>query len=287
MNYLHILTFTLFILTYFQIPTALYALFCSGTNNINQIILTAITNTINSTNLDLSSNTISQLIQTIYNHPAFHLSPALLFSYYIQTTLKGLIPSHFIQDLRPFYLSTKLASQIIIKILLQVSELSYEQLWKPYCSQFASWRKTNNITYPSSTTSNISQSKKQPSLRRTFTYSCSCGQPDQLHINPNSCPPIGTALKKNSSWAVYWFEEDFINWTSGYNDIDNFIKATQLKADNADQYLEWIPFMILLAASLYTANWARGPTDNWNANENKFTNRSLVKVALVAIGDSL
>src|SRR5260363_155805 len=103
-------------------------LLCSGTNNINQIILTAITNTINSTDLDLSSNTISQLIQTIYNHPAFYLSPALLSPYYIQTTLKGLIPSHLIQDLRPFYLSSKLASQIIIKILLQVSELSYKQL---------------------------------------------------------------------------------------------------------------------------------------------------------------
>ncbi|CAG8795919.1 28872_t:CDS:1, partial [Dentiscutata erythropus] len=93
-------------------------------------------------------------------------------------------------------------------------------------------------------------------------------------MNSNSkhyyCPECDQQLNDNSRWCKSCqqrhFEENFDNWTSGDNDIDEFIKETQMKADDADQYLEWIPFSAFInvtksdiseAGSLFTANWVR------------------------------
>src|SRR5688572_2729643 len=38
------------------------------------------------------------------------------------------------------------------------------------------------------------------------------------------------------------FQQDFPNWTSGNNYIDNFIQKTQLNARNCYEVLEWIPY---------------------------------------------
>ncbi|KAF0531894.1 serine/threonine protein kinase [Gigaspora margarita] len=114
------------------------------------------------------------------------------------------------------------------------------------------------------------------------------------------CPECDQQLNDNSRWCISCqqrhFEENFDNWTTGDKDIDEFIKETQLKADDADQYLEWIPFSAFInvtksdiseAGSLFTANWVRGPADTWDPNEGELiAKRNLVKVALLFIGNS-
>ncbi|CAG8526394.1 4645_t:CDS:2, partial [Gigaspora margarita] len=75
----------------------------------------------------------------------------------------------------------------------------------------------------------------------------------------------------NSWWCkeckVQEFKEDFSNWTSGNEEIDNFIKETQLNAQGANEYLKWIPFSAFI-------------------NLSKSDNCEAVKVALIHIGDS-
>jgi len=38
------------------------------------------------------------------------------------------------------------------------------------------------------------------------------------------------------------FQQNFNNWTSGNDDIDEFIQNTQLSANNNFKVLEWIPY---------------------------------------------
>ncbi|RGB39129.1 kinase-like domain-containing protein [Rhizophagus diaphanus] len=77
--------------------------------------------------------------------------------------------------------------------------------------------------------------------------------------------------------AVY-FKLNFENWTSGNNDIDNFIQKTQLSAhNNLDllNALEWIPsdrlynIKYVSGKKMYRANWTDGCIYKWdNENEN-------------------
>ena len=39
-----------------------------------------------------------------------------------------------------------------------------------------------------------------------------------------------------------YFKRYFENWTSGNDDIDKFIKGTQLLANNLCKALEWVPY---------------------------------------------
>ncbi|CAG8573657.1 4755_t:CDS:2, partial [Scutellospora calospora] len=60
---------------------------------------------------------------------------------------------------------------------------------------------------------------------------------------------------------------------------------TQIKAQEANQYLEWIPLEDLISMEKSDISEA-GPADTWDPNENKFTTGKLIKVALISIGDS-
>jgi hypothetical protein len=83
--------------------------------------------------------------------------------------------------------------------------------------------------------------------------------------------------------ALY-FQQNFKNWTSGNNDIDEFIQITQLLSHNTYQIskaLEWIPYdrfyNIKCTAKvcgdlhpqnftdkLYRANWIDGYINKWD-----------------------
>ena len=73
------------------------------------------------------------------------------------------------------------------------------------------------------------------------------------------------------------FQQNFKNWTSGNDDIDKFIRHTQLSANNYFEILEWIPYdrfydIKFIAkggfGSVYKAIWTDGPIQRWD-NENQ------------------
>jgi hypothetical protein len=78
--------------------------------------------------------------------------------------------------------------------------------------------------------------------------------------------------------AIY-FQQYFVNWTSGDNDIDKFIQNTQLSAHSNNnlfkQVLEWIPYdrfyniKYIAEKKVYQANWIDGRLSCWN-NKNQY-----------------
>ncbi|PKC00628.1 hypothetical protein RhiirA5_427898, partial [Rhizophagus irregularis] len=77
------------------------------------------------------------------------------------------------------------------------------------------------------------------------------------------------------------FQRNFKNWTSGNNDIDNFIQDTQLSAHkNAKEALEWIPYdrfnnieKIGRFGRVFRANWIDGCIFEWNGNWKRYKDR--------------
>ncbi|CAG8474665.1 6778_t:CDS:2 [Racocetra fulgida] len=47
------------------------------------------------------------------------------------------------------------------------------------------------------------------------------------------------------------FRENFDNWTTGFEEIDNFIKETQLNAKDCTEYLEFLPFKSFIGINKY------------------------------------
>src|SRR5207248_1956779 len=75
------------------------------------------------------------------------------------------------------------------------------------------------------------------------------------------------------------FQQDFPNWTSGNNYIDNFIQETQLSAKHSDHVLEWIPYnrltnMKYLAkggfGTVYNAIWLDGCISDWDYDKKQW-----------------
>jgi hypothetical protein len=80
---------------------------------------------------------------------------------------------------------------------------------------------------------------------------------------------INECEKCNAACNSIHFQHNFINWTSGNNDVDKFIQNTQLSAHReASAYaLEWIPYnrfydIKYIAEGefnkMYRANWIEG-----------------------------
>ncbi|GET50515.1 kinase-like domain-containing protein [Rhizophagus irregularis DAOM 181602=DAOM 197198] len=70
---------------------------------------------------------------------------------------------------------------------------------------------------------------------------------------------------------IIHLQRNFVNWTSGNDDIDKFIQFTQLSAHkNTHNVLEWIPFdkfygiKYIKKMEVYRANWINGYIDEWN-----------------------
>jgi hypothetical protein len=188
---------------------------CANSFLLDTIISNAITNCVNSANLDFSNNKTKELIQKIKDHSAFKETPLHSSSHYLEITLKGLIPLSLIKTIQDLEVPYKLASTITINILLEINKQIYEQLWKPYCVNFSNWKKQQQITNTHTTQqSSSSYSRKNIHTRHNFTYSCVCGQPDQLHSHTGTCPLVGRAFRKISTWATLWVK---------YHTTSNFI----------------------------------------------------------------
>ena len=81
------------------------------------------------------------------------------------------------------------------------------------------------------------------------------------------------------SCQINHLKDNFTNWTSGNEKIDNFIQETQLKIDKPNSIIfEWIPYNNFDNineinkydfCTIYSAIWKDGPPLQWNyQNEN-------------------
>jgi ribonuclease HI len=192
---------------------------CPDNTLLTQTINTSIHDIISNNNLNLPPYQLNNLIHTIISHPSFNPSPSQLYPYSRYSTLKGLIPVTLIQSLDPFEISYSQASQIIIKILLKISDQLYNNIWIPYCSNFSHWKRAREIP---SRINNIPHTPLPPRNHRnriTYTYSCPCGFADQLHSDSNLCPPLGQASLKYNIWSTLWIK---------YNTSINHILTIQI-----------------------------------------------------------
>ena len=91
------------------------------------------------------------------------------------------------------------------------------------------------------------------------------------------------------------FQQDFPNWTSGNNYIDNFIQETQLNAKSIFHVLEWIPYNRLtnikyLAkggfSTVYNAIWLGGCIDDWDYDNKQWNRHGNVEVVIKSLNNS-
>ncbi|CAB4435857.1 unnamed protein product [Rhizophagus irregularis] len=85
-----------------------------------------------------------------------------------------------------------------------------------------------------------------------------------------------------------YLKVNFLNWTSGNNDIDKLIKNCQMETLMPNRIVEWIPYNSLQNieyltrggfSKIYTADWIDGRYDEWDSNERKLI-RLGIKVIL-------
>jgi hypothetical protein len=84
-----------------------------------------------------------------------------------------------------------------------------------------------------------------------------------------------------------YLKENFANWTSGNEKVDNFIQEMQLKIDNYDdKVVEWIPYDQFIdikkmgknkLVTFYSAKWKDGPLEYNNDTKKYERNPSRVK----------
>jgi hypothetical protein len=83
-------------------------------------------------------------------------------------------------------------------------------------------------------------------------------------------------------WCQCKFQQNFKNWTSGNNEVDEFIQKAQLKAKHFKEILEWIEYdrfenVEYLAkggfGTIYKAIWKDGYITNWNSKNNQWKRR--------------
>ncbi|POG65200.1 kinase-like domain-containing protein [Rhizophagus irregularis DAOM 181602=DAOM 197198] len=97
----------------------------------------------------------------------------------------------------------------------------------------------------------------------------------QNPVTKNYMMVLDNKCKKcNKICNALHFHQNFGNWTSGKNDIDKFIQATQLSVHTNDvsDVLEWISYnrfyniKCITKAEKYIANWIDGTINYWDNN---------------------
>ena len=104
----------------------------------------------------------------------------------------------------------------------------------------------------------------------------------------------------NGKWCkpcqINNLKENFTNWTSGNEKIDNFIQEMQLKIDSPwDIVFEWIPYNQFIdikeissggIATVYSAIWKDGPLGHDKEKEKYVKSTPNYKVALKCLHNS-
>src|SRR5436305_3339605 len=96
-----------------------------------------------------------------------------------------------------------------------------------------------------------------------------CKECNQPNTGVNWCQPCNSVH----------FRQGFSKWTSGNEEIDEFIKKFQLNATCYQEVLEWIPYDRIQNieyleeggfSTVYKAEWIDGYILNWDVNQNKW-----------------
>jgi hypothetical protein len=86
-----------------------------------------------------------------------------------------------------------------------------------------------------------------------------------------------------------YLKANFLNWTSGNNDIDNLIHKCQMESLMPYMIVEWIPYGKLQNikyltkggfSEIYTANWIDGHYDEWDSKNQQLKRFGTYKVIL-------
>ncbi|GBC07456.1 hypothetical protein RclHR1_07490001 [Rhizophagus clarus] len=86
-----------------------------------------------------------------------------------------------------------------------------------------------------------------------------------------------------------YLEQNFSNWTSDNNNIDNLIQACQLKTSDPEMIVEWIPYNNLENikyltkggfSEIYIADWIDGSYIKWDNQEQQLIRNGTEKVIL-------
>jgi hypothetical protein len=102
--------------------------------------------------------------------------------------------------------------------------------------------------------------------------------------------------KCNDECNAIYFQQNFVNWTSGNDDIDKFIQNTQLSAHKTNEIpnaLEWIPYNkfynieCIAEKKIYKATWIDGRISYWNdKNQNWVRENQNIFVFLKRLNNS-
>ncbi|POG65887.1 kinase-like domain-containing protein [Rhizophagus irregularis DAOM 181602=DAOM 197198] len=119
---------------------------------------------------------------------------------------------------------------------------------------------------------------KKPDESR-YCRSCLSKNNEQKHGRCIFCKQIKTGKDWCQPCNSKIFQENFDNWTSGNDEIDNFIQNTQLSAKNHHQILEWIPYNRFGKPNyiaeggfgkVYRASWKDGHITHWDTSCRKW-----------------
>jgi hypothetical protein len=119
------------------------------------------------------------------------------------------------------------------------------------------------------------------------------------NIVSRNCSNCGKE-QSNAGWCkdceINALKDNFKNWTSGNINMDNFIKHTQLHANESVDYLEYIDFDQFdlvedtnkegAFSTIYSAVWMEGPRWVWDEDAEKWTRNGPMKVALKRLNNS-
>ncbi|EXX68458.1 hypothetical protein RirG_105000 [Rhizophagus irregularis DAOM 197198w] len=91
------------------------------------------------------------------------------------------------------------------------------------------------------------------------------------------------------------YQDNFKNWTSGNENIDEFIQQSQLDALHCKQFLEWIPFekfqnITYIAeggfGKIHSAKWSEGHIEYWDIKKKKWHRHSWGEYVLKSLNNS-
>jgi hypothetical protein len=86
-----------------------------------------------------------------------------------------------------------------------------------------------------------------------------------------------------------YLKNNFSNWTSGNNDIDDLIQKCQMETFSPNKIIEYIPYNNLQdikyiarggCSEIYSANWTNGPYREWDSKEKQLKRLRSRKVIL-------